>query len=281
MLSGGGVLGALQVGQMRALLEAGITPDLIVGTSVGALNGATLAAMPSQQGLDRLADRWIRLGSDDLFPGSRVRRAWNLLRRGEALYPNTGIRTLIEQIGAPAFEDLGVPLKVVAANLRTGKERVFSSGALADPILASTAMPGVFAPVIIDGESYVDGGVVNNVPVSVAVAAGAKTIYVLNCLPCTREEERQIRRPIDVLVQAVTHARASRLHHDLERYADQVEFVIPPVPATNVRFDDNAQAARLIQLGYDAARSYLAHPAMGKRRARGQITPLEARTNEG
>lgn len=265
VLSGGGVLGALQVGQMRALLEANIVPDLIVGTSVGALNGATLAATPTLEGIDALADVWIRLGSDDLFPGSRIGRAWRMLRRGEALYPNTGIRTLADQIGADSFEDLRIPLRVVASNLRTGKERVFSSGALSERILASTAMPGVFSPVVIEGESFVDGGVVNNVPISIAVEAGAQVIYVLNCLPCTRDDVRQIRRPIDVLVQAYTHARASRLHHDLERYGDNVRFVIPPVPATNVRFDDNSQAARLIQLGYDSTRSYIAHPAQGRR----------------
>jgi NTE family protein len=265
VLSGGGVLGALQVGQMRALVEAGITPDLIVGTSVGALNGATFAARPTLEGLDALADVWIRLDSSDLFPGSRVARAWKMLRRGEALYPNSGIRSLAEHIGVKTYEELQIPLRVVASNLRTGKEQVFSTGSLTDTILASTAMPGVFSPVILDGESYVDGGVVNNVPISVAVAAGAKNVYVLNCLPCQRDEQRQIRRPIDVLVQAVTHARASRLHHDLERYADEVQFVIPPVPATNVRFDDNSQAARLIQLGYDNTRSYLAHPANRRR----------------
>lgn len=276
VLSGGGVLGALQVGQMRALLEAGITPDLIVGTSVGALNAASLAADPTQEGVDRLADAWARLSSADLFPGSRVRRAWNLLRRGDHLYANSGIRDLIEQIGVSTFDELRVPLKVVAANLRSGKERVFSSGSLEEAILASTAMPGVFAPMQIDGESFVDGGVVNNVPLSHAVQAGAKTIYVLNCLPPQRESDRQIRRPIDVLVQAYTHARAHRLQHDLERYADDATFVVFPVPQTQVRFDDNSQAGRLMQLGYDAARSYLAHPAMGGRRRSAAPTQISA-----
>lgn len=266
---------------MRALMEAGITPDLIVGTSVGALNGATFAVNPTLEGLDKLADAWIRLQSSDLFPGTRMARAWKMLRRGESLYPNTGIRTLAEHIGVDDFEHLQIPTRVVASNLRTGKEQVFSSGSLTESILASTAMPGVFSPVMLDGETYVDGGVVNNVPISVAVAAGAKTIYVLNCLPCTRDDARQFRRPIDVLVQAVTHARASRLHHDLERYGDEVQFIIPPVPETSVRFDDNSQAARLIQLGYDNARSYLAHPANARRRVReGQVAELATKRSE-
>lgn len=273
VLSGGGVLGALQVGQMRALLEAGITPDLIVGTSVGALNAASLAANPTIEGVDHLADAWARLDSTDLFPGSRMRRAWKMLRRGDHLYANSGIREIIDAIGADTFDDLRVPLKVVAANLRNGKERLFSTGSLADAILASTAMPGVFAPVMIDGESYVDGGVVNNVPLSHAVQAGAKKIYVLNCLPTARESDRQIRRPIDVLVQAYTHARAHRLQHDLERYAEDASFVVFPVPETNVRFDDNSQSQKLMQLGYDAARSYLAHPA-GSRRRSAAPTPI-------
>lgn len=260
VLSGGGVFGAIQVGQIRALMEAGIVPDVIAGTSVGALNATAIAADPTQASVDRLEDIWVNLRAEDLFPGSAIQRALHFVRKGDHLYPNNGVRRLIDRIGARSFESLQLPLAVVAANLRTGAETCFRSGSLAPALLASTALPGVFPPVLVDGELYVDGGVVNNIPISQAVALGATKIYVLTC-GTTRPASTPIKRPLDVLVQAFGHSRAARGELDLERYAQLVRLeVLPKIENEYQRYNDTSNGAELVRLGYESTAAYLAAP---------------------
>lgn len=173
-------------------------------------------------------------------------RAWHLLARGTHLYSNEGIRRLVERLPIRRFEEARIPLSIGAMNLRTGDERWFSSGPLMPALLSSTALPGVFPPVAIDGELYIDGGVVNNVPISKAVDLGARRIYLLTC-GATSNQQRPIRRPLDVLVQAFAHSRASRAGIDMERYASQVEIITLPTFETGfIRFDDPSQSAHLM-----------------------------------
>jgi NTE family protein len=257
VLSGGGVLGAAQVGQLRALIEAGIIPDVLVGTSVGALNASAIAADPTPAGVDRLADVWTSLRGDDLFPGTRVQRALHFVRKGDHLYSNDGIRALVRRLPVRSFEEMQKPLYIVAANLRTGAEHVFESGSVAAPLVATTALPGIFPPVLIDGELYVDGGIVNNVPISVAVELGARRIYVLTC-GAPKPTTVEIRRPLDVLLQAFAHSRAARVDLDLRRFADvtDLRFVPPPVPRS-IRFNDTSHTQQLMNEAYDLTRAYI------------------------
>lgn len=263
VLSGGGVLGAVQVGQLQALLEAGIVPDVLVGASVGALNAAAIASDPTLSGVARLRDVWIGLRGEDLFPGSRMQRAWHFVRKGDHLYSNDGIKALTQLIPASSFEHMARPLSVVAANLRTGKEHWFESGPITPALLASTALPSIFPPVLVDGEYYVDGGVVNNVPISRAVAHGARRIFVLTC-GTSQQSPREIRRPLDVLVQAFAHSRQARVEIDVERYAERATIEVVPVPVYGeIRFNDTTHTPRLMTLGYEAAAAYLTHATTG------------------
>ena len=257
VLSGGGVLGAVQVGQLRALIEAGIVPDALIGTSVGALNAAAIAADPTPAGVDLLADVWTSLHGDDLFPGTRLQRALHFVRKGDHLYSNDGIRALVRKLPVTSFEEMQKPLSIIAANLRTGAEHIFESGPIAPPLIATTALPGIFPPVLIDGELYVDGGIVNNVPISVAVAMGARRIYVLTC-GAPKPTTLEIRRPLDVLLQAFAHSRAARVDLDLQRFGNvaDLRFVPPPAPRP-IRFNDTSQTRRLMKDGYELARAYL------------------------
>jgi NTE family protein len=257
VLSGGGVLGAVQVGQLQALIESGIVPDLLVGASVGALNAAATASDPTLSGIARLRDVWMGLRGEDLFPGSRMQRAWHFVRKGDHLYPNDGIKALTDMIPGESFEQMVRPLSVVAANMRTGKEHWFETGPLAPALLASTALPSIFPPVLIDGEYYLDGGVVNNVPISRAVEQGARRIYVLTCGTASGEP-RTIKRPLDVLVQAFAHSRAARMDFDVERYAGAADIRFLPVPAYGeIRFNDCTHTARLMKIGYEATIEFL------------------------
>lgn len=257
VLSGGGVLGAVQVGQLQALIEAGIIPDVLVGTSVGALNAAMIAHAPTLESVDRLADIWRSLRTEDIFPGSRMARVWNIVARGDHIHTNDGIRRLVERLPAHDFEHLQLPLHVCATQFANGTERWFDSGPLMTAILASTALPGVYPPVSIDGELYVDGGVVNNVPISRAVEAGARRIYVLTC-GAPSQRPRPIRRPIDVLIQSFSHARTVRVALDLERYREQALITVLPVFDTGfVRYNDTTQSATLMRRSYEMTRDFL------------------------
>ncbi|MCA1833780.1 MAG: patatin-like phospholipase family protein [Actinomycetota bacterium] len=258
VLSGGGVLGAVQAGQIQALLTAGIRPDVVVGSSVGALNAAFVACKPDADSTDELIAIWRSLKTEDIFPGSRFSRAWNIVARGDHIYPNEGLRRLVERLPVRTFEECVLPLSICATNLTTGAERWFSEGPLMRAILASTALPAIFPPVSIDGDLYVDGGVVNNAPVSRAVEFGAKKIYVLTC-GTKKHELPPIRRPLDVLVQAFAHARHVRLGLDLERFADKADVVvIPGADVRGIRYNDLSHTDQLITAAREATTKFLA-----------------------
>lgn len=178
VLSGGGSLGAWQVGQLQALFEAGVAPDLLVGTSVGAMNAAAIAGEPTVEGARKLAAAWQRTRRADVLPAWGWRRVSALYRK--ALYSNHGLRALIEScVSYGLIEEAAVPLRVVTTSLETGQERVLSSGPAVDAVLASTAIPGVYPPVLVGGERLVDGGIVDNIPVRPAVDEGADEVFVL------------------------------------------------------------------------------------------------------
>ncbi len=264
VLSGGGVLGAAQVGQLQALIGAGIIPDVVIATSVGALNGGAVAADPTTTGVERLAEVWRSLKTEDIFPGSRFARAWNIVSRGDHIHPNSGIRRLVEQLPVTTFEETQVQLQVSATNLRTGDEHWFSSGSLMRAILASTALPGIFPPVAIDGELYIDGGVVNNVPISHAISLGAKRLYVLTCGTATGGQ-RPIRRPLDVLVQAFAHSRRARVPQDIVQYAERADIVmLPTFDPGYIAYNDPSQSARLIERARTMSAEFLAAPRSGE-----------------
>ena len=129
VLSGGGNQGVSQVGMLRALMERAIEPDVIIGTSVGALNGAVVATSPALPQIEHLESVWQGLTGDQVFPGGAWRRAWNLVRRDDHIISNDGLQSVLsEALIAENFGDLKVPLRVVAADLETGTEFVFASG---------------------------------------------------------------------------------------------------------------------------------------------------------
>jgi NTE family protein len=260
VLSGGGPLGALQVGALKALFEAGIRPDLCVGTSVGALNATFVSFDPTLAGIARLERVWKGLSEQELFPGGRLRASWaRMLVRGNRVFDNSGIRKLVEsRLGEARFEEAQVPFAVVATEVDSGKEALFSSGPVIEPLLASAAMPGIYPPVEIEGRSYIDGGVANNVPIAPAVEMGATTAYVMDATSHSRQR-RPLTRPIDYLLHAFSLARSQRLHLDLQIYGDKVHLVmIPTVPlGFFVPFASLDHTEKLIEMSYDYTRRFL------------------------
>lgn len=260
VFSGGGPLGALQVGALQALFDHGVTPDLAVGTSVGALNATFVAFDPTTEGVARLEAIWRGLGDGDLFPGGRFKASWaRMLVRGNRVFENSGIRRLVEsRLGPATFEEAQIPLAVITTDLETGAEKVFSSGEVLEPLVASTAMPGIFPPVEIDGRMYIDGGVANNVPIAPAVSLGARTIYVMDSTS-HGHQRRPLVRPMDYLMHAFTLARSRRLELEQTIYARRVRLVmLPTIPiGFFVPFASLEHTERLIDLAREHTRRFL------------------------
>jgi NTE family protein len=266
VLGGGGVLGAAEAGMARALLGAGVVPDLICGTSIGAINGATLAADPTPDGAQKLVATWGELAADGVLGGSLLGRLVEIVRSGTSLHDGEDLRRLlIERLPVHTFEELRVPFHCVAASIEGAREHWFSSGDLIDAVLASCALPGVFPPVCIAGEHFFDGGLVNSIPLARAVQAGADTVWVLHV---GRVEEALTvpRFPWEVGFVAFEIARRHRFHTDLNDVPDGVTVHVLPTglpqrPAatwSNLRYRDRRRIEWSVERAYEATCEYLA-----------------------
>ncbi|MHB1487967.1 MAG: patatin-like phospholipase family protein [Acidimicrobiales bacterium] len=213
--SGGGNRGAAQAGALVALLEAGVVPDLLVGTSVGAVNAAYLAAEPSAAQARRLVEIWRGLQGRDVFPTGRAAQLVNLVRRSDHLCSPEGLRALLaSRLPYDRIEDAQVPLVVVATDLLSGQERRLRHGPVVPAVLASAAIPGVFPPVAWGTDLLVDGGVVANMPLAAAVAAGANEVWALDAGQLCADR-RSPRSAVDVSLQALAIQSTARAQAEL------------------------------------------------------------------
>ena len=252
VLSGGGNQGVSQVGMLRALFERGIEPDVLIGTSAGALNAAAIATDPTPAGVEKLADVWLSIRSGEVFPGSKLARAWNVLRRDDHLFTNVGLCAVIERANAaPTFAEMAVPLRVIATDLDTGEEVVLASGPVDRALLASTALPGLFPPIEHDGRLLVDGAVTNSVPLWHALSGPVDRIYVCNVAGALAD--RRLRSPLDVAVRAFAIARNQRFDLELRHAPDDVDVVVLPAPPDERELFDFSDALMLIEESHHLA----------------------------
>jgi NTE family protein len=213
---------------LRALAECSIEPDVVLGTSVGAINGAFFAADPTLTGVERLAEVWREMNRSEVSAGAMLRRVTTLARSGTHLQPLDDVRQrLIEVLPVERVEELTAPFQCVAASIEQAAEHWFDSGPLADVVLASCAVPGILPPVRIGDEHFIDGGIVNSIPVGRAVALGAKRIYVLQ-VGRLEQALRPPRWPWEVGLVAFEIARRHRFAHDLRSLPDDVELHVLP-----------------------------------------------------
>jgi len=259
VLSGGASLGAVQVGMLRSLADEGIVPDLIVGTSVGAVNGGWIASRPDAAGIDALADLWLSLSRKAIFPTHPIAGLLGFFGRRPHLIPSSGLRrVLIDQLGFARLEDAPIPFHVVATDVLSGTDVLLSSGDAVDAIAASAAIPGVFPPVKVNGRYLMDGGVVNNTPLSHAIALGADQVWVLptgySCnLPASPQGA------LTMALHALTLTINHRLAVDVARFEQAVELhVIRPLCPVATSGTDFSHAATLIERSRVATREWLA-----------------------
>jgi len=269
VLSGAGARGPLHVGALQALLEAGLEPEFLVGTSSGAINAAYLAARGlSAESVATMSELWKRADGNVVYPGGLWGAAWRLVRKSPSLFPNAGMRRLIRE-GLPqevtTFRDLQLPLYVTAVDLLSRRLFLFGEDPRApvvDAVLASASIPVIHPPVAYHGLQLVDGGVLANAAASVAMEKGATQVYVLNA-GYAGEQAAAPQNLIDVANETLTTMMAQSLLADLafatrEAAIDLHHIVLRP--SQPVAFGDFSQVEMLVQRGYDAAKAYLAAP---------------------
>ena len=262
VLGGGGVLGATQVGMLRALLDEGIRPDLVLGTSIGSVNGAFVAADPTPASADRLATVWRRVSDEGDFLENPFRQAARAAKYRTHFMSTRPLQRLInENLGVDRIEDLVVPFQCVAAHIESSKARWFSSGPITPAILASCAVPGMFPPVEIEGEHFLDGGLVHSIPVGRALAMGATEIFVLQVGRV--EQTLQVpTKPWEVASVAFEIARRHRYHEELDTVPDDVILHVLPsgaatTPALSITQGTSGRLEVRTEQAYAASTAYL------------------------
>ncbi len=263
VLSGGASSGALHVGMLRAVEAHGLRPDLVVGTSVGALHGAVVAGQVEGAGT-RLDGIWRRLERTDIFPTPGLRQLSSLLRSGRHLVSPRALAELVrEHKPGDRLENLGVQLGVVVTDAATGRARTLTAGPMEPALMASTAIPGVFPRVRIGGRWYLDGGVAANVPMRQAVELGAASLVLFDAT-ATREG----REPPTNIAQTFAQLAGMVLRRQLERDLRELP---PSMPVVHLRAEralevspfDFGRTGDLIALGYRSALNTLASARPG------------------
>jgi NTE family protein len=261
VFSGGASLGAVQVGMLQALFERGITADLLVGTSVGALNAAFLASRPQTTAtVTELAHVWRGLQRHHVFPMSMRAVVAGLGGKRDHLVLDHALRRLVSKhIEFADVAEAATPLHLVAFDVVGGREVLLSRGPAIDAICASAAIPGVFPPVPIGDLSLIDGGVVNNTPISHAVELGAERIYVLPTQGTAPSPWPSAAGALDAAIYGLSLLINHRLTVEVATYSRDVELILLSSPnATHVQPSDFGHSSRLIGEALDATRSLLA-----------------------
>lgn len=265
VLSGGGNRGAAQAGAIRALLERGIRPDLLVGTSVGSLSAAALAYDPTIEGARRAVALWRRVRREDVFPGNALTVGWRVLTRQGGLHSRENFARFLRASFPPDllhFGDLRARCLVTATVLGTCRLRLFGldpQDSLVDALLASTAIPPFFAPHRVGDEWLVDGAVVANLPLALAAEHGARTIYALQIVSDdVAPSHRSLANILSHSLSAML-SRHDELEHRLAALGRRGIRVHPIRLAAgqDLAYNDFRHTASLIEAGYRAAEAYL------------------------
>lgn len=259
VLSGGGSLGAVQVGALRALLEEGVRPDLLVGCSVGALNAAFLAVDPGLERLSELERVWRALDREAVFGRGRKILAAQLLqvavRREDHLYEPHALQALVRQwVPVDDLGDTAVPCHVVTTDLLSGQPCWWSTGDPVTVLTASACLPALFPPVALGDALHVDGGVTCPVPVERALELGAARTWVVDVSGGSigRRDERMSALDVLLLSFAISRSRLDRAV-DVDGPGQRV-VRLPRVDVGPHELRDFSRTPALMQAGYAAAK---------------------------
>jgi NTE family protein len=229
VLAGGGSFGAVQVGMMQSLAKHGVVADMVVGSSVGSLNGAYYAGDPTLKGILHLAKIWRDLRRDDVFPVT-WRTLVGFIWRRDFLVSHDGIRKLIDDhLPYRNLQDAKLPVHIVTTDILSGDSVVLSEGSAAEAIVASTAIPGAFSPIHYKNLYLADGAISSNTPVKIAVKKGATRLIILPTGHACANRAPPVGAVANAL-HALTLLIARQLVSDLESLGPAIEYhVIPPL----------------------------------------------------
>jgi NTE family protein len=230
VLGGGGGRGAAQVGVLLAFFEYGLEPpDRLIGVSVGALNGTVVGAFPSLAGVEMLRELWLSRQARDVFRTHPLNVVWTRLLGTVAALPASNVTRLIERAlqlcGIQEFGDLKLPLEVLATDINAGLPHVFTSGPLLPALQASTAIPGVFPAVRIEGHGYLDGGIVDNMPITLAVERGSREVLGIG-LMAGGELDHQTMGWAELMGRTLQLSLHHRMLSDFERMRNRAKVVL-------------------------------------------------------
>ena len=264
VLGGGGVLGAVEVGMLRALGEADVEPDIILGTSVGALNGALVAADPGPGVIERLLGLWESAAAGkEVYGDGAMRQMTRAVRTGTHLHSARPLRMRLHQeLGDLTFDELAVPFQCCAASIERAAEHWFTEGLVVEAVMASAAVPGLLRPARVGEEHFLDGGIVNSIPVGRAVEVGADRIFVLQVGRIDRPL-RPPRKPWEVARVSFEIARRHRFHREMAALPEGVRAYVLPTGGGSARDDsllayrDFKAVTRRIDAAYEASAAYL------------------------
>jgi NTE family protein len=263
VLTGGGSLGAVQVGMLSALQQAGIEPDLLVGTSVGAVNAAYLAGSACGSGV-RLSERlraltglWSDMRRRDVFALDPM-RWWAAVRGGQpSMFSGTGLEQLLERhLGYERLEDARIPVEVTATDLVTGVGRILDTGPSVSAVRASAAVPGVLPPVIRDGTTLVDGAIGDLDVLGHVAGRGVTDIYLLPAgYPCAGPPPRSA---LGIALGSLSLLLHRQLIGQVRGFAGTARLhVVPPLCPLSVSPADFGQAPALVQRALDGTKDWL------------------------
>jgi NTE family protein len=273
VFAGGGSFGAIQVGMLQSLAAHGISADMVVGSSVGALNGAFYAGDPTLKGVERLATIWRGLTRHDVFPVTWKTMLGFLWRR-DFLIPHDGIRKLADDhIPFRNLEEAPLPVHIVATDIITGDAVVMSDGLTTEAIVASTAIPGAFSPIRYKDYFLADGAISSNTPVRVAVRKGAKRLIVLPTGHACANEAPPVGAVANAL-HALTLLIARQLVGELETLGPGIEYyVVPPLcPLVGSPYDFSRTADH-IDRAVRTTDAWLAQNGLEKREIPHELRP--------
>ena len=267
VFSGGANRGALQAGAAQALVEAGIVPDMVLGSSVGSINAAALALQPPEQGVEVMRDYWGHVRCQDIFPGNTFSMLLRMIQQRGSLHDERAFYRFLGRVFGSTkrrFKDLRIPLFVTATRFDTGGLHLFGSDPderLIDAVMASCAVPPYLPPYHYRGQIFLDGGFVSNLPISAAIAQGATEIWALEI-----GVDEQIGLPGIGMIKALSRSVEALLRLQMAREIELVRMMqqnhvtihhIQMLHYCNLDVRDFRWNSKLMQLGYDSAALYI------------------------
>jgi len=273
VFAGGGSFGAIQVGMMHALVASGVTADMVVGSSVGAINGAYYAGAPTLKGVLELETIWRGLRRNDVFP-INWRTILGFIRRRDFLIPHDGIRKLIDDhLPYRNLEDAQLPIHIVTTDIVSGESVVLSDGPAVEAIVASTSIPGAFAPLPYRDRFLADGAISANTPVNVAVAKGARRLIILPTGYACATDTPPVGAVANAL-HALTLMIARQMVVELEDLPPDIEYyVVPPLcPLVGSPYDFSRTSDH-IERSIRSTDAWLAQDGLNKKNIPPELRP--------